>query len=285
MSTPVNTSSTEISVVKQKYDELVKKSLLTRSQFEGQLKEKSKVISDLKVKEGRDIDKMMFSDPRGFNGTHKFRLDVRYPETAKDKTYLPESGKLCNPMVIADIDDKYHGPVMPLHTLPSYSRSLKGFLFHLSEIIQFDRLSSLELADIEKRWAVRSCLPAAPTTKPKALESRALRSPKVLKHVHDITWRLYDTCGVHHVSTKDGIDIYMLVEKEYPLSRGVLIQMLAAKLLVEQNNEMSIELLRKIFMMAERPRRDQQTASSSEVLSLEDLLPKRSSLQLLQAKV
>ncbi|GKC45743.1 hypothetical protein Tco_1063465 [Tanacetum coccineum] len=44
---------------------------------------------------------------------------------------------------------------------------------------------------------------------------------KSQKHVHDITWRLYDTCGVHHVSTKDGIDIYMLVEKEYPLSRGV----------------------------------------------------------------
>ncbi|GJZ94841.1 hypothetical protein Tco_0667044 [Tanacetum coccineum] len=36
---------------------------------------------------------------------------------------------------------------------------------------------------------------------------------KSQKHVHDITWRLYDTCGVHHVSTKDGIDIYMLVEK------------------------------------------------------------------------
>ncbi|GJS96954.1 hypothetical protein Tco_0803922 [Tanacetum coccineum] len=78
---------------------------------------------------------------------------------------------------------------------------------------------------------------------------------KSQKHVHDITWRLYDTCGVHHVSTKDGIDIYMLVEKEYPLSRGVLTQMLAAKLLVEQNNKISRELLRKIFMMAERPRR------------------------------
>ncbi|GJR18617.1 retrovirus-related pol polyprotein from transposon TNT 1-94 [Tanacetum coccineum] len=49
-------------VVNQKHDELVKKSLLTRSQFEGQLKEKSKVISDLKVKEGRDIDKMIAMD-------------------------------------------------------------------------------------------------------------------------------------------------------------------------------------------------------------------------------
>ncbi|GJR87246.1 hypothetical protein Tco_0211257 [Tanacetum coccineum] len=63
MSTLVNTSSTEISVeisaVKQKHDELLKKSLLNRSQFEGQLKEKSKVISDLKVKEGKDIDTMI----------------------------------------------------------------------------------------------------------------------------------------------------------------------------------------------------------------------------------
>ncbi|GJR06167.1 hypothetical protein Tco_0529151 [Tanacetum coccineum] len=78
---------------------------------------------------------------------------------------------------------------------------------------------------------------------------------KSQKHIHDITLKLYDTCGVYHVSTKDGMDIYMLVEREFPLSRGVLTQMLVAKLLVEQNNEMSKELLRKIFMQIERPRR------------------------------
>nr|GFA55028.1 hypothetical protein [Tanacetum cinerariifolium] len=45
---------------------------------------------------------------------------------------------------------------------------------------------------------------------------------KSQKNIHhgDKTWRLYDTCGVHHVSIKDGVDIYMLVEREYPLSRG-----------------------------------------------------------------
>ncbi|GKE00384.1 hypothetical protein Tco_1388367, partial [Tanacetum coccineum] len=77
---------------------------------------------------------------------------------------------------------------------------------------------------------------------------------KLQKHIHDITWRLYDTCRVHHVSTEDGIDIYMLVEREYPLSRGVT-QMLVAKLLVEQDSEMLRELLRNIFMQVERPRR------------------------------
>ncbi|GJW03465.1 hypothetical protein Tco_1562321, partial [Tanacetum coccineum] len=58
----LKTKAYEISVLNQKHDELVKKSLLTKSQFEGQLKEKSKVISDLKVKEEKDIDKMIEMD-------------------------------------------------------------------------------------------------------------------------------------------------------------------------------------------------------------------------------
>nr|GEX01953.1 hypothetical protein [Tanacetum cinerariifolium]GEX08669.1 hypothetical protein [Tanacetum cinerariifolium] len=73
---------------------------------------------------------------------------------------------------------------------------------------------------------------------------------KSQKHIHhgDMTWRLYDTCGVHYVSTKDGVDIYMLVEREYMLSRGVLTLMLVVKLMVDQHSEMANELLQKIFM-------------------------------------
>ncbi|GKE88836.1 hypothetical protein Tco_1566311, partial [Tanacetum coccineum] len=52
--------ATAVGIVK--HDELVKKSLLNKSQFEGQLKEKTKVISDLKVKEGKDIDTMIEMD-------------------------------------------------------------------------------------------------------------------------------------------------------------------------------------------------------------------------------
>ncbi|GJT23625.1 retrovirus-related pol polyprotein from transposon TNT 1-94 [Tanacetum coccineum] len=44
----LKTKAYEISVLNQKHDELVKKSLLTRSQLEGYLKENTKVISDLK---------------------------------------------------------------------------------------------------------------------------------------------------------------------------------------------------------------------------------------------
>ncbi|GJS56038.1 integrase, catalytic region, zinc finger, CCHC-type containing protein [Tanacetum coccineum] len=49
----------EISVVKEKHDELVKQSLLTKSHYEGLVKEKTKVITDLKLKEEQDIDKMI----------------------------------------------------------------------------------------------------------------------------------------------------------------------------------------------------------------------------------
>ncbi|GKC61001.1 hypothetical protein Tco_1088599 [Tanacetum coccineum] len=78
---------------------------------------------------------------------------------------------------------------------------------------------------------------------------------KLQRYMHDpLKWRLYNTCGVHHVSTERGTNIFMLVEKEYPLSKGVLTLMLVNRLLVEQHSKMANELLRKIFLQANRPR-------------------------------
>ncbi|GKA04944.1 hypothetical protein Tco_0684064 [Tanacetum coccineum] len=51
---------------------------------------------------------------------------------------------------------------------------------------------------------------------------------KLQRYMHDpLTWKLYDTCGVHHVSTERGYDIFMLVEKDYPLTRVLMTVMLA----------------------------------------------------------
>ncbi|GJV12027.1 hypothetical protein Tco_1353568 [Tanacetum coccineum] len=49
----------KILVVQEKHDKLVKQSLLTKSHYEGLVKEKTKVITDLKLKEEKDIDKMI----------------------------------------------------------------------------------------------------------------------------------------------------------------------------------------------------------------------------------
>nr|GEU78869.1 copia protein [Tanacetum cinerariifolium] len=48
--------------------------------------------------------------------------------------------------------------------------------------------------------------------------------------MHDpVEWRLYDSCGVHHVLSRDQ-KIFMMVEKEYPLRKGVSIAMIIDKL-------------------------------------------------------
>ncbi|GKB44241.1 hypothetical protein Tco_0889183 [Tanacetum coccineum] len=139
-----------------------------------------------------------------------------------------------------------------------------------TEVYQFfdDMLKAFDREDLVKLWSlVKEKFTSTEPTEDKErelwVELKRLFEPdtddelwKLQKHIHDnLTWKLYDSCGVHHVSTEDGIDIYMLVEKEYPLSRGTLTLMLVAKLLVEQDSEMSRELLRKIFMQVERPRR------------------------------
>nr|GEY17256.1 hypothetical protein [Tanacetum cinerariifolium] len=55
----LKTKAYEISVVKENHDELIKQSLLTKSHYEGLVKQKTKVITDLKLREEHDIDKML----------------------------------------------------------------------------------------------------------------------------------------------------------------------------------------------------------------------------------
>nr|GEU61056.1 hypothetical protein [Tanacetum cinerariifolium] len=55
----LNTKAYEILVVKHKHDELMKQSLLTKSHYEGLVKQKIKVIMDLKLREEHEIDKML----------------------------------------------------------------------------------------------------------------------------------------------------------------------------------------------------------------------------------
>nr|GEZ88823.1 integrase, catalytic region, zinc finger, CCHC-type, peptidase aspartic, catalytic [Tanacetum cinerariifolium] len=55
----LKTKAYEILVVKEKHDELIKESLLTKSHYEGLVKQKTKVITDLKLREEHDIDKIL----------------------------------------------------------------------------------------------------------------------------------------------------------------------------------------------------------------------------------
>nr|GEU54379.1 hypothetical protein [Tanacetum cinerariifolium] len=78
---------------------------------------------------------------------------------------------------------------------------------------------------------------------------------KLQRYTHDpLTWKLYTNCGVHHVSSTRRRDIFMLTEKNYPLSNDVIIMMLSAKLQVEEDSEMARDLVMKIFMEANKPK-------------------------------
>nr|GEX18509.1 synaptobrevin, longin-like domain protein [Tanacetum cinerariifolium] len=44
-----------------------------------------------------------------------------------------------------------------------------------------------------------------------------------------VEWKLYDSCGVHHVTYKDK-EIFMLMEKDYPLKKGLDLVMICYKL-------------------------------------------------------
>nr|GFA13536.1 putative reverse transcriptase domain-containing protein [Tanacetum cinerariifolium] len=71
-----------------------------------------------------------------------------------------------------------------------------------------DLLKQLDREDLNQLWAlVKEYLSIRPSTK----------------------WKLYDLSGVHHVTAKDK-EIFMLVEKDYPLRRGLVLVMISYKL-------------------------------------------------------
>ncbi|GJW62230.1 hypothetical protein Tco_0111565 [Tanacetum coccineum] len=58
---------------------------------------------------------------------------------------------------------------------------------------------------------------------------------KLQRYMHDpLKWRLYDTCAIHYVFIERGHDIFMLVEKDYPLTRALMTLMLSNKLQVDE---------------------------------------------------
>ncbi|GJV93699.1 hypothetical protein Tco_1541512 [Tanacetum coccineum] len=59
-----------------------------------------------------------------------------------------------------------------------------------------------------------------------------------------VSWKLHGSSGVHTLMTDEGLVIHMLVEKQYPLRKKVLVQMLELKLESEEDNTMALELIR-----------------------------------------
>ncbi|GKC25335.1 hypothetical protein Tco_1027485 [Tanacetum coccineum] len=61
-----------------------------------------------------------------------------------------------------------------------------------------------------------------------------------------LSWKLYDSCGVHFLRMQH-MQIYMLVEKKYPLTPSTLSMMLEKKLMIDYESEMAYQLLKFII--------------------------------------
>nr|GEX76455.1 uncharacterized mitochondrial protein AtMg00810-like [Tanacetum cinerariifolium] len=87
---------------------------------------------------------------------------------------------------------------------------------------------------------------------------------KLQRYMHyPITWKLHSNCEVHQVSsTTRRHDMFMLTEKDHPLSNGVMTLMLSTKLQVEEDSEMARDLVMKIFMKANQPKSKSLDTSS-----------------------
>nr|GEV83798.1 uncharacterized mitochondrial protein AtMg00810-like [Tanacetum cinerariifolium] len=121
----------------------------------------------------------------------------------------------------------------------------------------------MQLVPIEELWTlVKETLSIRQATSDKKkelwVELKRLYEPDVEDQLwtqtqalmHDpVEWRLYDTCGVHHVLSRDQ-EIFMLVERDYPLRKGLAIVMISNKLQVENYSQMANDLIQKIYKIA-----------------------------------
>nr|GEU80989.1 hypothetical protein [Tanacetum cinerariifolium] len=61
-----------------------------------------------------------------------------------------------------------------------------------------------------------------------------------------ISWRLFDSCGVHILLMDTGIAIHILVERKYSLVQEMLSRMLNRRLEIDHESEMAFELIRLV---------------------------------------
>nr|GEY63851.1 hypothetical protein [Tanacetum cinerariifolium] len=176
------------------------------------------------------------------------------------------------PSIEDDDDDSERDILIHKELLDNYSLSLsetESFRFSIPLFSRppvkppDDTLKQFDREYLHQLWAlVKETLSIRQATKDKQkelwVELKRLFEPdfedQLWTHnqnlMHDpLDWKFYDTCGVHHVFTKDQ-EIFMLVERDCPLRRGLAIVMICNKLQVENYSQMANDLILKIHNIA-----------------------------------
>nr|GFA91051.1 hypothetical protein [Tanacetum cinerariifolium] len=130
-----------------------------------------------------------------------------------------------------------------------------------------DLLKHLDRDDLNQLWAlVKEYLSIRPASSDKEMELwvklKRLYEPDPKDQLWaqtqnfmyaSVEWKLYDLCRVHQVTAKDK-EIFMLVEKDYPLRTSLALVMIWYKLQVENFSQMANDIVLKIYKIANSPR-------------------------------
>nr|GEY00200.1 hypothetical protein [Tanacetum cinerariifolium] len=206
----------------------------------------------------------------------KFKPSKEVNEEAKSPDEVPED-KIKEMMQLVPIEEVYVEALQVKHLIIDWKVHSEGQraywkitrLGGSSACYQFfiDLLKHLDREDLNQlSRLVKETLNNRPPTSDKEMElwvelSRLYEpddEDQLWTHTQNlmyapVEWKLYDSCGVHHVTAKDK-KIFMLVEKDYPLKKGLALVMISYKLQVENYSRMAKDLILKIYKISSTPR-------------------------------
>nr|GEU53571.1 hypothetical protein [Tanacetum cinerariifolium] len=187
--------------------------------------------------------------------TNKLKTSEEVPEEVKSPDEVPEE-KVKEMMQLVPIEEVYVEALQVKHPIIDWKVHTEGNrsywkitrLRGSSASYQFfvDMLKHLDRKYLNQLWRiVKESLSNRPPTSDKEMELwvelKRLYEPdeddQLWNHTQNlmhapVEWKLYDSCRVHHVTARDK-EIFMLVEKDYPLIKGLAIVMISYKLQLE----------------------------------------------------
>nr|GEY88042.1 hypothetical protein [Tanacetum cinerariifolium] len=172
----------------------------------------------------------------------KLKTSKEVPEEVKTPDEVPEE-KVKEMMQLVPIEEVYVEDLQVKHLIIYWKVHTEGQrsywkitrLEGSSASFQFfvDLLKHLYRKDLNQLWAlVKESLNIRPASSDKEMELWV-----ELKRL------------VHHVTSKDN-EIFLLIEKDYPLRKGLAIVMISYKLQVENYSQMANDLIMKIYKIA-----------------------------------
>nr|GEY71082.1 hypothetical protein [Tanacetum cinerariifolium] len=202
----------------------------------------------------------------------KLKTSKEVPEEVKSSEEVPEE-KVKEMMQLVHVEEIYVEALQVKHLIIDWKVYIEGQrsywkitrLGGSSASYQFfvDMLKHLDREDLNQLWRlVKESLSIRLAISDKEMELWVELKRLYETDVEDqlwthtqnlmhapVEWKLYDTCRVHHVTSKDK-EIFMLVEKDYPFRKGLAIVMICYKL---QIDSLLDEFARELFLLKKIP--------------------------------